>query len=124
MDKKVGDALNIRWAADGKNDDTDLVVKATLRDASDAQVGDILVLTHTGDGVFKDDTALMPDTAKLTVRVIPYLGDATTLNDSYLSSLQTYERWVLPAEIKRALFDRVQMKVQDNNVKMILKDIP
>ncbi len=92
----VGDTLYLRLALDGQITDTAVVVKCVLRLADNSQHGSTITMTHVGEGVFKDASAVMPDTPVLTARFIVYQGDGSTLHltqkpamDEYIKDLAT-----------------------------------
>jgi len=96
---RVGETIKLRFAFEGKEDASGVVVKAILRNGADTQIGSTLTLTHTGEGVFKNDSVAMPDTPIVTARYIVYQVDGITVHTSWPSTMDEFRKDLLSEAI-------------------------
>jgi len=72
---KIGTAIQLNLQLEGG--DTDKFVRAILRDA-DGVLLTTITLSHTGDGIYQDDSYIMPNTNEVTATYIIYDDAAFT----------------------------------------------
>jgi hypothetical protein len=88
----LNELIRLRVALEGQDDDTDVVVRCVLRNAVGTAIGSTLTLTHLGDGVFGNDTVIMPDTPLVSARYYIFEGDGTTPHPDFFGSLELFYR--------------------------------